>query len=139
MEEYNYEELLKRARERMPKVVFSSKKRFEMPKASILIQGNKTIITNINNIANYLNRDVKHLVKFLAKELAASFTLEKGKAIFIGIYSTSAVNKKIELYVNEYVKCRECNSYDTELIKEDRIYYLHCLACGAKYPVKQIK
>ncbi|MCX8172587.1 MAG: translation initiation factor IF-2 subunit beta, partial [Archaeoglobaceae archaeon] len=32
--------------------------------------------------------------------------------------------------------CKECNAPDTELIKEERVLFLRCLACGAKQPVK---
>ncbi|MFW6225798.1 MAG: translation initiation factor IF-2 subunit beta, partial [bacterium] len=39
-------------------------------------------------------------------------------------------------YAEEFVLCPECGKPDTELIKEEGITKLHCLACGAKHPVQ---
>ncbi|MHA1988975.1 MAG: translation initiation factor IF-2 subunit beta, partial [Promethearchaeota archaeon] len=49
------------------------------------------------------------------------------------------IQKKIESYVKEYVLCKECGKPDTKLIKEGRITFLKCEACGAKSSVKSIK
>ena len=134
----DYKELLERARKKMPETV-SVRKRFEMPKAVSFIQGSKTIITNINQIANYLNRDINHLLKFLSRELATAGILEGSKAIFTGKFVNNHVNTKIELYVKEFVTCKECGSPDTKMVKEERVDYLNCMACQAKRPVTTIK
>jgi hypothetical protein len=49
------------------------------------------------------------------------------------------VNKKLDEYVNRYVICKECKRPDTKLVKEDRISFLKCEACGAKSSIKAIK
>jgi translation initiation factor 2 subunit 2 len=49
------------------------------------------------------------------------------------------MEKKLESYVKGYVLCKECKKPDTKLIREDRITFLKCDACGAKSPVKSIK
>ncbi|MEK6812055.1 MAG: translation initiation factor IF-2 subunit beta, partial [Nanoarchaeota archaeon] len=36
----------------------------------------------------------------------------------------------------EFVLCKECKKPDTELLREDRVTFIHCLACGAKHPVR---
>ena len=36
----------------------------------------------------------------------------------------------------EFVLCKECKKPDTELLKEDRLLFIHCLACGAKHSVR---
>ena len=78
---YKYGELLESALKQLPE---SSRKatRFEMPKVKGMIEGNKTIVTNIVDIANYLGRDIHHLIKFLNRELATSATLKGNRAIF---------------------------------------------------------
>ncbi|MBU2104898.1 MAG: translation initiation factor IF-2 subunit beta, partial [Nanoarchaeota archaeon] len=50
--------------------------------------------------------------------------------------SSAKINPKIEQYVGEFVLCKECGKPDTELKKEDRLTFIHCLACGAKHSVR---
>ena len=50
--------------------------------------------------------------------------------------SSKLVNDKIIRYANEFVICTDCKKPDTELIKEHRIHFIHCLACGAKHKVR---
>ena len=132
-----YESWLERAYGKISKREIKS--RFEVPKVNSWIQGNKTILTNLKQIANYLNRDPNHLLKYLLKELATAGEFDGSKVTFVGKFGESILNQKIEKYVEEFVKCRECKSPDTKLLKEDRIQFLQCLACGAKYPVRRIK
>jgi translation initiation factor 2 subunit 2 len=134
----DYEDLLKRARENIPKDVFE-KKRFEIPKAESFTQGNKTIITNLNHIANYLNRDINHIMKFLLRELATSGSIEGNRVVFTGSFTIKAINDKIELYVKEFVLCRECSKPDTKLVKEGNVDYMKCMACQVKRPVTTLK
>jgi translation initiation factor 2 subunit 2 len=47
------------------------------------------------------------------------------------------INEKIQEYVAEFVICKECKKPDTELVKEDRLTFIHCLACGAKKSVSR--
>jgi translation initiation factor 2 subunit 2 len=134
----DYENLLKRARESMPKEV-EMKKRFEMPKAEAFIQGNRTIITNMSSMADYLNRDINHLMKFLLRELATFGSIEGNRAVFTGSFQENKLNEKIALYVKEFVLCRDCGKPDTKLVKEDNHDYIKCMACQAKRPVTTLK
>ncbi len=63
----DYEELLEEAYRKV-KVVEKSSERFEVPKASIAVAGNRTIITNFLAIASKLRREPQHLAKFLMKK-----------------------------------------------------------------------
>jgi translation initiation factor 2 subunit 2 len=131
----DYEKLLKKARKEIPESVLKTE-RFEIPKVEGHIEGNKTIINNFEQIANTLRRPVEHLLKYVLRELATPGEMRKG-ALIIGTKVGSArVNEKIERYTNEFVLCSECKKPDTKLIKEDRVTFLKCLACGAKHPVK---
>ncbi|HIH71332.1 MAG TPA: translation initiation factor IF-2 subunit beta, partial [Methanothermobacter thermautotrophicus] len=60
----DYEKLLERAIDQLPPEVFETK-RFEVPKAYSVIQGNRTFIQNFREVADALNRDPQHLLKFL--------------------------------------------------------------------------
>ena len=131
----SYEELLKKAREKLPESVFE-KERFEIPKVRGHIQGNMTVISNFKQIALILRRSTEHLLKFILKELATPGDL-KPKGLLIGTkVSASKVNEKIRQYVYEYVLCPECGKPDTKMEKEDNFAYLKCTACGARHPIK---
>jgi translation initiation factor 2 subunit 2 len=133
----SYEEMLEEAYSRIR--VAGKDERFEIPQVESVIQGAFTIVRNFSQIADYLRRDAKHMLKFFARELAAPGTLEGGKAIFQTRVSQKTIQQKLEEYVKEFVLCKECKRPDTKLIKEDRIVVMKCEACGAKCPVKQLK
>ncbi|MCD6546966.1 MAG: translation initiation factor IF-2 subunit beta [Nanoarchaeota archaeon] len=133
-----YEELLERAMKKIPKDI-NRGERFNPPAVESFIEGNRTIVTNLHALANYLNRDLNHIVKFLAKELAAPGNVDGKRVIFIGKFPNKVINEKVQLYIKQYVRCKECGSPDTKFEKEDRILMLHCMACQARYPVPKVK
>lgn len=131
----NYENLLEKAYEEV-KIVDKSSERFEIPKVQGHVTGNNTFITNFSTIADYLRRSPEHLTKFLLKELAVSGRLDKGRLILKTKLNSAKVNEKIEKYAKEFVICPVCSKPDTEVISEKGIKIKHCLACGAKSPIK---
>lgn len=134
----SYEKMLEEALGKLPKHIVSDV-RLEIPKPQTTISGNQTFITNFMEITNVIKRDPKHLSKFLFRELATPGHLDKNRLILQGKIYGNLIEKKIESYLKEYVYCNECSKPDTHLIKQDRVYFLKCDACGAKYPVKSFK
>jgi translation initiation factor 2 subunit 2 len=130
-----YEQLLKKAYSKL-KVVSQDSERFEIPKVQGQVSGKNTIITNISQIASYLRRPTEQLAKFLQKELAASGKIERDRLILNAKLNSSKVNEKIELYSKQFIICPVCTKPDTEQISEKGIKFKHCLACGAKSPIK---
>lgn len=133
----SYENLLKKAYENV-KVVQTSSERFEIPKVEGQVAGKATIITNIKPIADYLRRDMDHLAKFLQKELATSGKIDNERLILNSKLNSQRVNEKVQLYAKEFVTCHECGKPDTEIISDKGIKFKHCLACGAKSPIRRI-
>ncbi len=131
----SYESLLEDAYKKV-KVVEKSINRFEIPKVEGQVAGKNTIITNITQIASYLRRPLDQIVKFLQKELAVPGKIENDRLILITKLNSQKVNDKIALYAKEYVICPECQKPDTEIIQDKNIKFKHCLACGAKSPIK---
>lgn len=131
----DYETLLKKAYSKV-KVVSSASDRFDVPKVQGMISGKSTIITNITPIASYLRRPVEHLAKFLQKELATPGKIENERLILNRKVNSEKVNEKIQQYTKEFVLCDQCKKPDTEIITEKGIKFKHCLACGAKSPVR---
>ena len=132
-----YEELLNKAFEKLPKKV-EEKKRFEIPSAISEIQGNKTLIKNFSDMLMILRRDANHFSKFLMKELATPGTIQGSTLILQRKVPCEMLQEKIKSYVKEFVYCKECGEPDTRLIKEERITTLKCDACGARYPARSI-
>lgn len=128
----NYHTLLKQAKDALPEIEHSEE-RFQIPKVKGHIQGIKTVISNLNQISDTLGRPIKHLLKYLARELATTTEQVNMLVVFGSKISASKINEKIEAYANEFVFCRECNKPDTKLNKEGDIYYFKCQACGARY------
>jgi translation initiation factor 2 subunit 2 len=131
----DYEKLLKKARDEMPEAVFI-KERFEIPKIKGHIQGSKTVLVNLNQIANDFQRPVEHLLKYITKELGTPGVMKNNTAILAIKVPASRINEKIRNYANEFVLCHECGKPDTKIIKEGMVNYLKCMACAAKHQVR---
>jgi translation initiation factor 2 subunit 2 len=131
----SYETMLDEAYNQV-KVVKTSGERFEVPKVSGLVEGKNTIITNITQIASYLRRPIEQISKFLQNQLAASGKIENDRLVLHTKLNSQKVNDKLILYAKEFVICPECGKPDTEIINEKGIKFKHCLACGAKSPIK---
>ncbi len=130
-----YEQLLEKAKASLPEIK-ENIERFEIPKATGHIQGNKTIISNFGNIVKIFNRHQEHLLKYLLKELATPGNIDGPRLILGRKISSSLINSKIEQYAREFVLCPVCKKPDTLLAKEERITMMKCTACGAKNPVR---
>ena len=129
--------MLDAARKKLPEKVFE-KARFEIPKVESFVEGKKTVFTNFGRIASHINREQSHFCKFLVKELGTAGTLDSSKLVLVGSFSNHLLNEKVGKYVKEYVTCKECGKQDTLLLKEERILFLKCEACGAKRPVPNV-
>lgn len=130
----NYEELLEKAYKEI-KPIISKSERFEPPKTKIIIEGNKTIITNFQAICSYLRRDPSHFAKFLLRELATPGEIDGERLILNRKILTSSIDEKIQMYIQKFVICPECKKPDTEIQTKDKISFMYCLACGARHSV----
>ena len=131
-----YEELLEKAFKQLPDLSVE-KIDFKIPEADSLIQGNKTIVKNISQIADTARRDKEDIAKYLTKELAAPVTVDDQKLSIMTKITPNALNEKIRKYFQLYIVCKECHKPDTHILKIDRGYTtIVCEACGAKYTVK---
>lgn len=134
---YNYEELLKRARSQIPEVV-SKRERLELPRINLSVIGMRTIVYNFKEVAEALNRDPQHLLKFLTREMATAATMQEARVIFQGKFSRETLERLIQRYMESFVTCPVCKRPDTKIVKEKRLSFLVCEACGAKSSVRQL-
>jgi translation initiation factor 2 subunit 2 len=135
---YDYEELLNRAMAKMPDTE-TTDARFVIPEPKLFSEGKTTILDNFGSIADTLNRDPDHLMKYLTRELGTAGKIEGTRAVFQGRFTRAQITDNIQAYVDEYVMCSECERPDTQLVRVDRVLVLQCSACGAHRPVKKRK
>jgi len=134
----NYSELLKRAHSQLPPEVLQTK-RFEVPKVRSGNVGMRTYVVNFRDIAQALNRDQQHLLRYLAREMATSGSVDQGgRAIFHGKFTNDTLGSLVKHYVDEFVVCPVCKRPDTKIVKEKRFSFLQCEACGAKSSVRAV-
>jgi translation initiation factor 2 subunit 2 len=126
-----YTKLLDSAMERIPKRT-SSGERFELPRIQGVRIGSRTIIQNFKEIADRMNRDPLHLLKFLSKELATAATTDGARAIFQGVFKVESINRLLDIYTQRYVICPVCKRPDTKMDRQERYFFLVCEACGAR-------
>jgi translation initiation factor 2 subunit 2 len=135
--DYEYEHLLKRARTRLPEIV-SKRERLEIPKLHYAKIGMRTVILNFKEIADALDRDPQHLLKFLSGEMATAATMQGNRVIFQGKFQEDTFYRLMQRYLETFVVCPVCKRPDTKVVKEKRLSFLVCQACGARSSIKQL-
>jgi translation initiation factor 2 subunit 2 len=127
----NYEEMLKRAKEKLPKVQ-SKLERFEMPKVQGHVEGNRTVLINIFNIASLVAREPDHILKYLQRELATPGYFQDKRLVFGRKLASQMINEKLQGYIKLFVLCEQCGKPDTKLLDEEGKLIKKCTACGHK-------
>ena len=135
---YDYEELLNRAIAKMPDIE-TTDARFVIPSPEYFLKARPQFWITLGNIADILNRDIDHLMKYLTRELGTAGKIEGTRAVFQGRFTRAQITDNIHAYVDEYVMCSECERPDTQLVRVERVLILKCSACGAHRPVKKRK
>jgi len=133
--ERSYSSLLKRAYSKLPKEVYA-RDRFEVPKPKSEMSGNRTFLYNFREISDRIRRDSTIVLKYLSKELGTSGVIEGDYAVFKGRFSNEPIEKLVRSFVEKEVLCPVCKQPDTRVVREGRIRFLVCDACGAKSSVR---
>ncbi len=134
----SYEDMLKSAYSGMSEPTDTGE-RFVMPTTKVYIEGKTTVLDNFADIADTLNRDFDHFMKFILGELGTAGKIDGTRAVFNGKFEESQFVAIVTAYVNDYVICSECGRPDTKLVKDDRVQMLLCEACGSKRPIRKRK
>ncbi|NVM53729.1 MAG: translation initiation factor IF-2 subunit beta [Candidatus Helarchaeota archaeon] len=137
MDDKSYDALLQRAMSKIPKKVFEHS-RFKIPMLRIFIEGHKTSILNFKEIADLLNRNPQHIMKFFLRELATRGNYEGARATFIGKFGQLTLKSLMKRYTEKFVLCQFCKKPETRMIKDGKFLYLQCNSCGAKESIKHI-
>jgi translation initiation factor 2 subunit 2 len=129
-----YEEHLDRALEETPDIGDAAG-RFSLPDPEVRQEGHVTVYENFQETLDALDRDEKHLMKYLQDELGTSASIdERGRLRLTGSFRANRIRDAIEEYADEHVLCPECGLPDTRLETENGAKVLRCEACGARSP-----
>ena len=91
-----YEDLLDRARDRIPKDI-SERSRWTMPQPDIMIEGSQTILRNFAEIVDAMDRDANHVFQYLLNELGTSGSRENVRIMLKGKVPPKRIKEKIVL------------------------------------------
>jgi len=132
----DYEKLLKRIEGNLSDNKKQTSERFELPLVDVMWEGQKTFLRNFSDFPKVLRRDPDKVLQYLSKEFAVPAERIGDKAMFIGKRDPDDFTRLFRIYVKDYVECLTCHSPDTKIVKENRISFLVCEACGAKSTMK---
>lgn len=136
MTKAKYEKLLKRIQNNLDDAKKPSSTRFELPAVDVMWEGQKTFLRNFSEFPKVLRRDPDKVLQYLSKEFAVPAERLGDKAMFIGKRDADDFTRLFQIYVKDYLECNTCKSPDTKIVKENRIIFLICEACGAKSTLK---
>ena len=106
--------------------------------------GKRSIWVNFEKMAIALGRPKEHLFNFIKDELRYEGTLGgKGELNFKtnGIVTEKMAKNTITKYINDYIKCPVCKSYNTQLKKDQstRLLQIYCEDCKGQRTIQPIK
>jgi len=127
----DYREMLERAYGELPQQV-DTYERFTMPRPRVRRAGRRTVLLNFKEICDELRRDPEHVLKFLSREMATLATFDGIRVVFQGTFGLDTIRNLLEIYTEKYVVCPVCKRPDTRIVRERRLWFLQCEACGAR-------
>ncbi|MEM1526748.1 MAG: translation initiation factor IF-2 subunit beta [Ignisphaera sp.] len=133
----NYELMLERLYKQLPSKLTG--KAYDIPSLDVEYIGEHTYIRNFAQVCERLRRDPRITMRYFLKELGKPGAVDdKNNLIIYGPIKSQTIRDLYNRFLETYVKCPTCGSYDTELHREGKVFYIRCLACGAISYVKPI-
>jgi translation initiation factor 2 subunit 2 len=143
--EYDYDFLYERIcnliKKNNPSVTEKTKISLKAPDVR-KVTGIKCVWVNFNDTCISLNREKEHFLNFILMELGTDGSIGGDYQLNLkGRYNNKHIESLLKKYVQEYVTCKNCNSPNTILIKDNsaRIQILRCNNCNSERTVTQVK
>jgi translation initiation factor 2 subunit 2 len=140
-EELTYDEMLRRLFQNLEPSSSSKKLRLQPPRLA-LIGTKRTGWSNFESSAENLKRDPMHLSSFVENELGTTVSHAKeGLLVMKGRFKIIQIERILKKYVEKYVKCKTCQSSNTELVKNQltRLTSMQCEDCKSEWTVENIQ
>lgn len=104
--------------------------KLSIDRPNVAFANKKTYFQNFTSICKSLNRNVLDVQKFYDDELSTKSSIDSNGILIIdGIFKGKGITNVLKSYLTHYVICKECNSSDTSLKKQNRILFLVCAKC----------
>ncbi|XP_026426975.1 eukaryotic translation initiation factor 2 subunit beta-like isoform X1 [Papaver somniferum] len=108
-----------------------------MKPVQVLQAGERTVLVNFMDLCKVMHREAEHVMEFLFAEMGISGSLDGQKRLVIeGKFAAKVIEGILEKYINEYVKCNDCNTHETDLLKEISV---KCKLCGSEQSVAPVR
>jgi len=108
--------------------------RYTMPALRVKVEGRgkmiKTVLLNLEDISNDLERPVEYLLKFIGLELGAQVEAKNNKYIIGGDRKVEEIYKVFDSFIEKYILCVVCKNPETNLATKKGNITLTCRACG---------
>ncbi|KAJ5921169.1 Translation initiation factor IF2/IF5 zinc-binding [Penicillium verhagenii] len=112
--------------------------RYKMEKLQSKIEGKgngiKTVIVNLNSVAQSLSRPPAYVIKYFGFELGAQANAKPtdDRWIINGAHDANKLQDYLDGFITKFVLCKKCKNPETDVsIKDERII-LDCKACGQR-------
>ncbi len=128
-------------RENNPEYSGTDKHVIKKPKV-VKVSAKKSAWINFQDICNSMARSSDHVYQFILAELGTEGSIAGGSQLILkGKYNDKNIETLLTKYVNEYVVCGSCKSWQTELVKDQstRLLTLECHRCKSSKSVNTIK
>jgi len=113
--------------------------RYKMPKLTIKIEGSgngiKTVLTNVTDLGQALNRDPAEITKFFGCEFGSQTSFSPDKAIVNGQHSVppDKLQTRLSKYIENFVLCKNCRYPETHYTIKHDVIQRECSACKAEF------
>ncbi|KAJ5171891.1 hypothetical protein N7492_004484 [Penicillium capsulatum] len=115
--------------------------RYKMERLQSKIEGKgngiKTVIVNLNSVAQSLSRPPAYLIKYFGFELGAQANAKPTDERWIinGAHDAAKLQDYLDGFISKFVLCKKCKNPETDVILKDEKITLDCKACGQRTDV----
>lgn len=113
--------------------------RYKMPRIVAKVEGRgngiKTVLVNVVDLGQSLNREAPEITKFFGCELGSQTTYSADRAIVNGAHTAQSLQEHLCKYIENFVLCAQCKLPETHYKIKSGLIAQKCLACGHKETV----
>lgn len=115
--------------------------RYKMERLQSKIEGKgngiKTVVVNLNSVANSLSRPPSYVIKYFGFELGAQANAKPAddRWIINGAHDAPKLQDYLDGFIAKFVLCKKCKNPETDVIIKDDKIILDCKACGQRSDV----
>ncbi|KAE8151141.1 domain found in IF2B/IF5-domain-containing protein [Aspergillus avenaceus] len=115
--------------------------RYKMERLQSKIEGKgngiKTVVVNLNSVAQSLSRPPAYVIKYFGFELGAQANAKPtdDRWIINGAHDAAKLQDYLDGFISKFVLCKKCKNPETDVIIKDEKIVLDCKACGQRSDV----